>query len=34
MRWQAPELLNVDDDFIPNSKQSDVYALACVYYEV
>lgn len=34
MRWQAPELLNVDDEFTPNSNKSDVYALACVYYEV
>ncbi|KAF9459089.1 kinase-like domain-containing protein [Collybia nuda] len=34
IRWQAPELLNIDDDFVPNSKESDVYALACVYYEI
>ena len=32
LRWQAPELL--EDDDVCNSPASDVYAYACVCYEV
>ncbi|GLB34347.1 putative CAP_GLY [Lyophyllum shimeji] len=35
VRWQAPELFDVEsDDTIHNSKSSDVYAFACVAYEI
>lgn len=39
MRWQAPELLNVGADETDNhdqrnSQASDIYAFACVCYEV
>jgi hypothetical protein len=34
-RWQAPELNDLEsDDVVRNSKESDVYAWACVCYEV
>jgi serine/threonine protein kinase len=34
-RWQAPELFSVEDEEeVPNSEASDVYAWACVCYEV
>lgn len=34
-RWQAPELFEPEgEDLIPNSKGSDIYAWACVCYEV
>ncbi|KAG6839578.1 hypothetical protein C0991_001359, partial [Blastosporella zonata] len=34
-RWQAPELFDVEnDESVKNSVESDVYALACVYYEI
>jgi len=35
VRWQAPELFDVDnDDVVYNSKASDVYAMSCVAYEI
>jgi len=34
LRWQAPELLDPDDEDGHNSFASDVYAYACVCYEV
>lgn len=40
MRWQAPELLGcglecIDDERpAPNTRSSDLYAFACVCYEV
>ena len=35
LRWQAPELLNFDGDSMDtNSLASDIYAFACVCYEV
>ncbi|KAG6875922.1 hypothetical protein C0993_006786 [Termitomyces sp. T159_Od127] len=35
VRWQAPELIAMQDDFvIKNSKPSDAYAWACVCYEI
>ncbi|KAG6849708.1 hypothetical protein H0H93_006091 [Arthromyces matolae] len=34
-RWQAPELFDVESDTtVKNSKASDVYAMACVCYEI
>jgi serine/threonine protein kinase len=33
MRWQAPELSNPDETQY-NTKASDIYAFACVCYEV
>lgn len=33
VRWQAPELFD-PSVYQQNSKASDIYALACVYYEV
>jgi hypothetical protein len=33
MRWQAPELLSPDETHC-SSKASDIYAFACVCYEV
>ncbi|KAG6919158.1 hypothetical protein DXG01_008965 [Tephrocybe rancida] len=35
-RWQAPELFNVEiDEQVPrNTRSSDVYAVACVFYEI
>ncbi|KAG6872450.1 hypothetical protein C0995_009707 [Termitomyces sp. Mi166 len=35
VRWQAPELFDVDnDEVVHNTKASDVYAFACVAYEI
>ncbi|KAG6916784.1 hypothetical protein DXG01_005366 [Tephrocybe rancida] len=35
VRWKAPELFDVENDVSArNSKESDVYALGCVYYEI
>lgn len=35
IRWQAPELFGADnDEVVPNSKESDIYAWSCVCYEV
>lgn len=38
MRWQAPELLSIGadeaDGYQHNSKASDIYAFACICYEV
>lgn len=35
MRWQAPELFDVNnDEAVHNSKASDIYAWSCVCYEV
>jgi serine/threonine protein kinase len=34
LRWQAPELLDPDNDADDNTLASDVYAFACVCYEV
>ncbi|KAF8054329.1 kinase-like domain-containing protein, partial [Lyophyllum atratum] len=35
VRWQAPELFDMEtDEVVPNTVASDVYALACVFYEV
>jgi hypothetical protein len=35
VRWQAPELNDPEkDEFVHNSKESDVYAWSCVCYEV
>ncbi|KAF8068001.1 kinase-like domain-containing protein [Lyophyllum atratum] len=35
IRWQAPELFDIDnDDIVDNSKASDVYAFSCVCYEI
>lgn len=35
IRWQAPELFGAEsDELVPNSKASDIYAWACVCYEV
>ncbi|KAG6917141.1 hypothetical protein DXG01_003731 [Tephrocybe rancida] len=34
VRWQAPELFDINDDLVHNSKATDIYALACVAYEV
>ncbi|KAG6898447.1 hypothetical protein C0993_006830 [Termitomyces sp. T159_Od127] len=35
VRWQAPELIAMQDDFVMrNGKPSDVYAWACVCYEI
>jgi serine/threonine protein kinase len=35
IRWQAPELFGTDtDELVHNSKPSDIYALACILYEV
>lgn len=35
IQWQAPELLDPSSgELVPNSKKSDIYAWACVCYEV
>ncbi|KAG5635033.1 hypothetical protein H0H81_012644 [Sphagnurus paluster] len=35
VRWQAPELFDLETDkFVPNTTESDVYAWACVCYEI
>ena len=35
LRWQAPELNDPEhDEVVHNSKESDIYALGCVFYEV
>ena len=34
IRWQAPELLDPSRGPVPNTKSSDIYAFACVCYEV
>ncbi|KAF8074155.1 kinase-like domain-containing protein [Lyophyllum atratum] len=35
VRWQAPELFDTEtDDFVKNTKASDVYAWSCVCYEI
>lgn len=35
IRWQAPELFGTEtDEIVNNTKASDVYALACILYEV
>lgn len=34
VRWQAPELLDIETVKPRNTQESDVYALACVWYEV
>ncbi|KAG6839973.1 hypothetical protein C0991_009928 [Blastosporella zonata] len=34
VRWQAPELFDINDDLVHNSKATDIYALACVAYEI
>ncbi|KAG6919159.1 hypothetical protein DXG01_008966 [Tephrocybe rancida] len=35
VRWQAPELIDLENDnVIPRTKASDIYALACVFYEI
>lgn len=34
LRWQAPELLDPSQGPVPNTKSSDIYAFACVCYEV
>lgn len=35
MRWQAPELFDLEnDEVVPNNEASDVYAWSCVCYEV
>ncbi|KAF9469363.1 kinase-like domain-containing protein [Collybia nuda] len=35
IRWQAPELFGAEsDELVPNSKASDIYAWACVCYEI
>ena len=34
-RWQAPELFGEEEDeMVQNTVQSDIYAMACVFYEV
>ncbi|KAH6908846.1 kinase-like domain-containing protein [Coprinopsis sp. MPI-PUGE-AT-0042] len=33
-RWQAPELLDPEDESSRPTRQSDVYALGCVFYEI
>lgn len=33
-RWQAPELLDPEDESSRPTRHSDVYALGCVFYEV
>ncbi|KAF9457681.1 kinase-like domain-containing protein [Collybia nuda] len=33
-RWQAPELFDINDALVPNTKASDMYALSCVFYEI
>ncbi|KAG6824385.1 hypothetical protein H0H92_007043, partial [Tricholoma furcatifolium] len=33
-RWQAPELFKPDDRVAYNTKESDIYAWACVAYEI
>ena len=32
--WQAPELLDPEDEDSRPTKDSDIYALGCVFYEV
>jgi len=35
MRWQAPELFDLDnDEVVQNSEASDMYAWSCVCYEI
>lgn len=34
VRWQAPELIDPDHEDAKASKPSDIYAFACVCYEV